>query len=155
MGSSRMDPRDWDRYASTTRSKSTAAIYTSRGINPDLDPRGITVRESCDSDVNPNSTPIIIALDVTGSMGMLADNMVKHGLGTLFEEIYTRKPVPDPHIMLMAVGDAEAGDSAPLQATQFEADLKQSRQLTLAAWRDRPLREKAMEHVAAWLSNQL
>jgi cardiolipin synthase len=44
---------------------------------------------------------------------------------------------------------------AAAQTAQFEADLKQSRQLTLAAWRDRPLREKAMEHVAAWLSNQL
>ncbi|MDM0066012.1 phospholipase D-like domain-containing protein [Variovorax sp. J31P207] len=46
-------------------------------------------------------------------------------------------------------------DFAAAQTAQFEADLKQSRQLTLAAWRDRPLTEKAMEHVAAWLSNQL
>lgn len=129
MGSARMDPHDWGRYASTTRSKSTAAIYTARGINSDLDPKGIAIRESCDSDVNPNSTPIIVALDVTGSMGILADNMVKHGLGVLFEEIYTRKPVSDPHIMLMAVGDAEAGDTAPLQVTQFEADLKLAEQL--------------------------
>ena len=46
-------------------------------------------------------------------------------------------------------------DFAAAQTAQFEADLKQSRQLTLAAWRDRPLTEKAMEHVAAWLSKQL
>ncbi|MDN8614478.1 phospholipase D-like domain-containing protein [Variovorax ginsengisoli] len=46
-------------------------------------------------------------------------------------------------------------DFAAAQTAQFEADLKQSRQLTLAAWRDRPLTEKAMEHVAAWLSSQL
>lgn len=41
------------------------------------------------------------------------------------------------------------------QTAQFEADLRLSKRLTYEAWKDRPLREKAMEHVAALLSSQL
>lgn len=37
----------------------------------------------------------------------------------------------------------------------FERDLKRSRQITLAAWRNRPLTEKIMENAAAALSSQL
>lgn len=44
---------------------------------------------------------------------------------------------------------------AAMQTAQFEADLKQSRRITLQAWRERPLSEKAMEHVASLLSAQL
>jgi len=44
---------------------------------------------------------------------------------------------------------------AAAQTVQFEADLKQSRRLSLEAWQARPLAEKAMEHVAALLADQL
>ena len=37
----------------------------------------------------------------------------------------------------------------------FERDLKRSRQITLAAWRNRPLTEKIMENAAAAFSSQL
>jgi hypothetical protein len=98
-------------------------------MHRDLDPRGITFRESCDSPFNPLSTPIIVAVDETGSMGMLAENLIRHGLGVLLEEIYERKPVTDPHVMCMALGDAWH-DAAPLQVTQFEADIRLANQLT-------------------------
>jgi len=88
----------------------------------DLDPTKFAVRESCDSAANPNSTPIIIGVDVTGSMGILAETIIKQGLGVIVQGIYDRKPVPDPHILLAAIGDA-CCDIAPLQATQFEADV--------------------------------
>ncbi len=41
------------------------------------------------------------------------------------------------------------------QTAQFEADLRRSKRLTYEAWKDRPLHEKAMEHLAALLSSQL
>jgi cardiolipin synthase A/B len=41
------------------------------------------------------------------------------------------------------------------ETVQFEADLKQSRRVTLEAWKNRPLHEKAMEHLASVLSLQL
>ncbi|WP_431313063.1 phospholipase D-like domain-containing protein [Variovorax guangxiensis] len=44
---------------------------------------------------------------------------------------------------------------AAAETVQFEADLKLSQRITLDAWRERPLREKAMEHLAALLSSQL
>jgi cardiolipin synthase len=44
---------------------------------------------------------------------------------------------------------------AAAQTAQFEADLKQSRRITLQAWRDRPWTEKLQEHLAALLASQL
>jgi cardiolipin synthase len=44
---------------------------------------------------------------------------------------------------------------AAAQTAQFEADLKQSRRVTLQAWRDRPWTEKLQEHLAALLASQL
>ena len=44
---------------------------------------------------------------------------------------------------------------AAAQTVQFEADLGQSKRLTYEQWKDRPLHEKAMEHLAALLSAQL
>jgi hypothetical protein len=134
MGNGRWDASTWDNYAKATVSgKSTTEIFTSRKMKDAYDPAKITMRESRDSADNPLSTPIIIASDVTGSMGMIAEKIMRDALNTLATEIYARKPVTDPHIMIMAVGDAEC-DSAPLQVTQFEADIKvaeQARELWL------------------------
>ena len=93
-----------------------------------LDPAKIKMRESRDSDDDLASTPIIVGIDVTGSMGMLAEALVKRGLKPLFEEILDRKPVTDPHVMAMAIGDAWC-DRAPLQVTQFEADIRVAEQI--------------------------
>jgi hypothetical protein len=70
-----------------------------------------------------------VALDVTGSMGMLADVIAREGLGTLYTSILDRKPISDPHVMFMGVGDANY-DQAPLQVSQFEADKRIIEQLT-------------------------
>lgn len=132
MGSGRWSVSDWEAYsAKNIKSKTTVdGIYTSRALAPELDPKGIKFRESCDSADNPMSSPIIVALDVTGSMGVVLDSMAREGLKTLATEVYKRKPVSDPHIMFMGIGDAEAGDRAPLQVTQFEADIRIAEQLT-------------------------
>ena len=129
MGGSRWDPKDWASYSKMAYDGKTAdTIYKSTTIDPDLNPHGVVMRESRDSDVNPESNAIIIALDVTGSMSMVLEAMIKK-LNVVVEEIYSRKPVSDPHIMCMGVGDVEVGDRAPLQVTQFEADLRIAKQL--------------------------
>lgn len=121
MGYSRNDPDDWAKYATKTATKTTAQVFTARGMEDDFNPKNITLRESRDSIANPQSTPIIINGDITGSMGMLAEALIRRGIGVTFDEILRRKPVTDPHIMVMANGDVTS-DRAPLQVTQFEAD---------------------------------
>ena len=135
MGGGSWSTHDWDDFKSsatvdkkTGRAKTKEEIFVRNSINPNFDPAKIKVRESVDSPDNPESTPVIVALDVTGSMGVIPDALVKDGLGTMATEIIERKPVSDPHIMFMAVGDA-AYDEAPLQATQFEADIRIAEQL--------------------------
>lgn len=129
MGAGSWDAARYATFSASTVGASTAAIYKSRTLHKDLDPKGVAIRESRDSDINPNSTPLIVGIDVTGSMGMLADTLAREGLGTLFTEILERKPITDPHVMFMAIGDANY-DSAPLQVSQFEADHRIIKQLT-------------------------
>ena len=132
MGSGRFDPQDWQTYATTKNyaTKSAAQIYTHSNMFADFDPKNIKngIRESVDSTDNPASTPVIVGLDVTGSMEAVLESMAKKGLKTLFEEIYKRKPVKDPHVLCAAIGDAFV-DRCPLQVTQFEADLRIAEQL--------------------------
>lgn len=128
MGSGRFDPSAYASFASATVGKATEEVYSNRGLDKSLDPLGVRVRESRDSADNPAATPVIVALDVTGSMGMLADVIAREGLGTLFTSILDRKPISDPHVMFMAIGDANF-DRAPLQVSQFEADARITEQL--------------------------
>ncbi len=129
MGSGTFDAHVYRAFTASTVGKTTDEVYTSRSMDPSLNPFGVKVRESRDSPDNPHSTPVIIALDVTGSMGQLADVIARQGLGTLFTGILERKPISDPHVMFMAVGDANC-DRAPLQVSQFEADKRIIEQLT-------------------------
>lgn len=122
MGGGRFDHTDWQTHATRTAAKRQAQIFRQSNIHKDLDPMNIKVRESCDSKQNPNSTPIILAADETGSMGVLAETIIKKDLGVIMNEIYDRKPVSDPHLMIMGIGDAYT-DNAPLQVSQFEAEV--------------------------------
>lgn len=126
MGGTRSSATDWAAYSSSTATRSATfdSAYSRRGtggINPDYHPRNIKVRESVASDANPHPTPIIIALDCTGSMNDLALSAVKN-IGTLMAQIYERAPVSDPHVMAMFFDDVITSYGDALQATQFEAD---------------------------------
>ena len=116
-------------YTDTSATKSTREVFTSSRMKDYMNPTGVLVRESRDSEQNPNSTAIILGLDVTGSMGIIADKMAREGLGTLVEGILDRKPVTDPQICVMGFGDVFC-DRAPLQVTQFEVDIRIAEQLS-------------------------
>lgn len=99
--------------------KSAREIFTQRNINNAMNPHGITVRESRDSAEHPNSVAIILALDVTGSMGSIPHHLVKDGLPKIMGRII-QSGTPDPQLLFLAVGDHEC-DSSPLQVGQFES----------------------------------
>jgi len=94
-------------------------IFTSKSINNAMNPFGIKIRESRDSENHPNSLAIIIALDVTGSMGTVPHSLVKDGLPTIMETLISRG-IKDPQILFLAIGDHEC-DTSPLQVAQFES----------------------------------
>ena len=129
MGGSTWNHTDWDQFSSKTRSQSTRQTFSQSNVHPDLNPLGLRMRESRDSAANPESHAIIVGADITGSMGHLSEVLVRTGVGVLMEELLKRKPVKNPHLMCMGVGDAYS-DSGPLQVTQFEADIKIAQQLS-------------------------
>lgn len=120
MGNANWDPHAYSNYSQSISGQSREQIFSSRRLNADLDPSKIKVREARDSQANPESTPIMIFSDVTGSMGELAEIMIRRGLGAIMKELYDHQPVKGPQILCGAIGDSRT-DSAPLQATQFEA----------------------------------
>lgn len=99
--------------------KSSNEIFKAREINNAMSPFGITLRESRDSKEHPNSIPIILALDVTGSMGSIPYFLVKDGFPTIMDKII-KGGIPDPQVLFMGIGDHEC-DGAPLQVGQFES----------------------------------
>lgn len=128
MGGGSWTARDWSSFSNSRVSgRSTASIYTASKMKNDYDPKNV-MRESCDSTEHPNSTPIILGLDVTGSMSNILQVMAEK-LGLVMTEVYNRKPVTDPQILFAAVGDA-VYDDYPLQITQFESDIRIAKQLT-------------------------
>ena len=100
-------------------SSSVGQVYKSRGLDPMLDPHGV-IRECCDSEEHPNTIPVILALDVTGSMGS-ACTMCAAKLDEIMTKLYSE--VQDVQFMMMGIGDL-AYDRAPIQATQFESDIR-------------------------------
>lgn len=129
MGGGSFDTNSYRTYAASVKNAPQHVVYSSTALDKLLDPKDVSVRESRDSADSPEATPIIIALDVTGSMGHIAVEIAKRGLGALFQGILDRKPVKFPHLMFMGIGDA-ACDKAPLQVSQFEADNRIVDQLT-------------------------
>ena len=99
-------------------------FYKSTHLDPILDPKNV-MRECRDSDEHPNTIPVILALDVTGSMGSATAEVAKQ-LNGIMTELY--KKVTDVQFMIMGIGDI-AYDDAPIQMSQFESDIRIIEQL--------------------------
>ena len=95
-------------------------FYDARHLDPALDPKGVKIRECRDSEEHPNTIPVILALDVTGSMGS-ACAAVARQLDKIITGLYA--DVKDVEFMVMGIGDF-AYDRAPLQVSQFESDVR-------------------------------
>ena len=121
MGGGSYDPIA-SRSRSTTyyQTMSREEVFKQRKIDPEMDPKKITVRESRDSEEHPESFPIIIALDETGSMGHIPELIIKNVLPDIMESILNAG-VKDPQVMFMGIGDCCFMEQAPLQVGQFES----------------------------------
>lgn len=96
---------------------SVGQTFRADRINPNLDPHDV-VRECCDSDEHPNTIPVILALDFSGSMAKYAQKCLislNHIICSLYETIQ------DIQFMTMGIGDLTY-DYYPLQVSQFESD---------------------------------
>lgn len=96
------------------------------GCHASLDLTKKPRRECRDNADNPNSVPIGIIVDVTGSMGRIAD-LIINNLHRVISVIQDRGVVPNPSICFGAVGDANS-DKVPIQMGEFESDDKLAEQ---------------------------
>lgn len=105
-------------------SYSNQDMFKATNIDPALDPKNV-IRECCDTDEHPNTVPVILALDVTGSMGQAAVEVAKK-LNVIMTKLYEK--VTDVEFLIMGIGDL-AYDNYPIQASQFESDIRIAEQL--------------------------
>lgn len=94
-------------------------LFTQTACHPLMNPKGVRVRESRDSEEHPHSLGIAFALDVTGSMGDIPYLLASQNLPE-FMKVLETSGVVDPQVLFMAIGDATS-DLAPLQVGQFES----------------------------------
>lgn len=113
-----------DSTGAISNSVSNQEMFKSRTIDDSLNPKNV-IRECCDSEEHPNTVPVILALDVTGSMGSVAVEVAKK-LNIIMTKLYDK--VTDVEFMVMGIGDLVC-DSCPIQASQFEADVRIAEQL--------------------------
>lgn len=112
-------------FAYDARTKRSGIYRSHEALDPKVKAKsgpykGQVIRESRDSDEHPNSTPIIIGFDSTGSMGSIP-RTVQTKLSDVFGLLTRKGYAQDPQIAITTYGDAFV-DSVPLQFSQFESD---------------------------------
>ena len=99
-------------------------VYKARHLDPTLSPMNV-MRECRDSEEHPNTIPVILALDVTGSMGDAATEVAKK-LNVVMTKLYDQ--IADVEFCVMGIGDL-AYDNSPIQISQFESDIRIAEQM--------------------------
>jgi hypothetical protein len=105
-------------YSHLSETAAREQAFTQKHIDSEMIING-KVRESRDSEEHPNSFPIIIALDTTGSMGHIPMDLIKGSFPEIMKSII-EAGVPDPQVCFIGVGDCYF-DNAPIQCGQFES----------------------------------
>jgi hypothetical protein len=95
-----------------------------KGSHEKLDPKKFKngIREARDSVEHPNSKPVFVGLDVTGSMASVP-RMIQGKLPTLMGLLVRKGYLADPAICVSAIGDVLC-DAVPLQVGQFESGIE-------------------------------
>lgn len=108
--------RDYD----TTTNYVVGQEYTAKMLDESLDPKKFTIRECANNEEHPNTVPVILALDVTGSMGSACAETAA-AIGKIVLNLFDR--FEDVEFCIMGIGDL-AYDRAPIQMSQFESDVR-------------------------------
>lgn len=95
-------------------------VFKASRIDESLNPKKFKIRECANTDEHPNTVPVILALDVTGSMGSACKETAE-ALGVIITNLY--KKFNDIEFCVMGIGDL-AYDNAPIQMSQFESDVR-------------------------------
>lgn len=105
-------------------SSKVASGVVAKAAHESLDPKKLKdgIRECRDSDSHPNSKPVFIGLDVTGSMHSVP-RMIQKKLPSLMGLLVRRGYLADPSICVSAIGDCDY-DRVPFQVGQFEAGIE-------------------------------
>jgi hypothetical protein len=94
----------------------------SRAVHQKMNPRGVTFRESRDSDAHPDSHAVGVLFDVTGSM-QTVPRILQANLPKLMGLLIRKGYLEHPQILIGGIGDATC-DIAPLQIGQFESGIE-------------------------------
>jgi hypothetical protein len=94
--------------------------FESKRLDESLNPKKFTIRECANNEEHPNTIPVILALDVTGSLGEACSETAA-ALGVIITNLY--KKFKDIEFCVMGIGDL-AYDDAPIQMSQFESDVR-------------------------------
>lgn len=122
-------------------------MYTARRLASELNPKNV-MRECCDSDEHPYTLPVILALDVTGSMGGAAMKVAQK-LNEIMTNLYNDESIKDIEFCVMGIGDL-AYDDAPVQISQFESDIRIAEQLDKVYFEAGGGGNKYESYSAAW-----
>lgn len=157
MGGGSWTSASYDAYTKGTRGMdsvtyaasnlNTQEVYKARTLDKELNPKNV-MRECCDTEEHPHTLPVILALDVTGSMGMAATEVAKK-LGVIMGDLYDDKDIPDVEFCVMAIGDLYC-DWAPIQISQFESDIRIAEQLDKVWFEGGGGGNKWESYTAAW-----
>jgi hypothetical protein len=98
------------------------------GVHDSLNIKG-KIRESRDSKEHPNSTPIAVIFDETGSMGEVP-RIMQSKLPQLMGLLLRKGYIEDPQVLFGAVGDWPNREAAPLQIGQFESGIEMDDNIT-------------------------
>lgn len=104
--------------ATHNAAKSTKEVFSVKHLHHQMDIKN-KVRECRDSEEHPNAFPIILGLDVTGSMGRIPYELISDTLPTIMKRIMD-EGIPDPQVCFLGIGDSHY-DEAPIQVGQFES----------------------------------
>jgi hypothetical protein len=113
-----------DSLGNLSTSMSNQEMFKSRSVPAVLNPYNV-MRECRDSEEHPETIPVILALDCTGSMGETAVEVAKK-LNVIMTKLYDK--VKDVEFMIMGIGDLYC-DKGPIQISQFESDIRIAEQL--------------------------